>query len=615
MAENNENIRRSTRIKSRINYSDSEDDIRTPRSRARGSRLQRTPKKISNPGEDSVVTPTKTPTGNFKKGRILRNRQRNSSVSSVDESPNKNIHLRDLEKQLEDIEEEIQKPSELFHDEDISGNRIYGFQTPSKKNAMVQKALSSRTPNTSKIISTPKSIKPLRIVLEKINTIPDTPNSARRKSVRIQELIKTRKRQVHFSSESESVSEDSEFMPSNSESSENETENENENDDEDEKKENETPKKANKFMQMQKVLNPITPCRRGRSKNNIVYRDYHVKTDEYFETQGEKIHTSDHTLGRLKTPRLDEQKLQELLKNKNHISEQHKKGICALADNYKSLYPMWHHIMEEGYSILLHGLGSKKNLIDNFHKEIIYEHPTLIINGFFPSLTIKDILDNIITELMNLDSPGNVSESFSLIEKVLNENPNDRLYLLIHNIDGTMLRSNKAQDMLSRLAAISNVRVMASVDHINTPLLWDNVKRSRYNFYWWDATTLMPYEAETSYESSLLVQRSGALALSSLYNVFASLTTNAKAIYTILVKYQLEYGKNNLYSGMAFKDLYRSAREAFLVSSDIALRAQLTEFIDHKLVKNKRHVDGAEYLIIPLENSLLQKFIDNQETN
>lgn len=37
MAENNENIRRSTRIKSRINYSDSEDDIRTPRSRARGN--------------------------------------------------------------------------------------------------------------------------------------------------------------------------------------------------------------------------------------------------------------------------------------------------------------------------------------------------------------------------------------------------------------------------------------------------------------------------------------------------------------------------------------------------------------------------------------------------
>ena len=64
---------------------------------------------------------------------------------------------------------------------------------------------------------------------------------------------------------------------------------------------------------------------------------------------------------------------------------------------------------------------------------------------------------------------------------------------------------------------------------------------------------------------------------------------------------------------MAFKDLYRRAREAFLVSSDLALRAQLTEFIDHKLVKTKRNLDGAEYLQIPLDNVLLQKFIDQQD--
>lgn len=66
-------------------------------------------------------------------------------------------------------------------------------------------------------------------------------------------------------------------------------------------------------------------------------------------------------------------------------------------------------------------------------------------------------------------------------------------------------------------------------------------------------------------------------------------------------------------SGMAFKDLYRAAREGFLVSSDLALRAQLTEFIDHKLVKTKRNVDGAEYLQIPLDNALLQQFLNQQD--
>ena len=33
-----------------------------------------------------------------------------------------------------------------------------------------------------------------------------------------------------------------------------------------------------------------------------------------------------------------------------------------------------------------------------------------------------------------------------------------------------MLRSHKAQDVLSRLASIPNIHVLASVDHINAPL-------------------------------------------------------------------------------------------------------------------------------------------------
>jgi len=61
---------------------------------------------------------------------------------------------------------------------------------------------------------------------------------------------------------------------------------------------------------------------------------------------------------------------------------------------------------------------------------------------------------------------------------------------------------------------------------------------------------------------------------------------------------------------MLFKDLYRAAREQFLVSSDLALRAQLTEFVDHKLVRTKRAFDGAEHLIVPLDKGLLKQFVE-----
>lgn len=44
----------------------------------------------------------------------------------------------------------------------------------------------------------------------------------------------------------------------------------------------------------------------------------------------------------------------------------------------------------QGYTVLLYGVGSKRCLINDFHKNISY-HPSLIINGFFPSLTTKDV--------------------------------------------------------------------------------------------------------------------------------------------------------------------------------------------------------------------------------
>lgn len=79
-------------------------------------------------------------------------------------------------------------------------------------------------------------------------------------------------------------------------------------------------------------------------------------------------------------------------------------------------------------------------------------------------------MDSIITDLLGLESVGSTSECFDIIEKTMRTKPKDAIYLLIHNIDGGMLRSNKAQDTLSRLANISNIHVLASVDHINAPL-------------------------------------------------------------------------------------------------------------------------------------------------
>jgi origin recognition complex subunit 2 len=142
--------------------------------------------------------------------------------------------------------------------------------------------------------------------------------------------------------------------------------------------------------------------------------------------------------------------------------------------------------------------------------------------------------------------------------------------------------------------------------------VWNNTKLSNFNFVWFDVTSFLPYTEETCFENSLLVHNSGALELSSMKSVFQSLTTNARGIYILLMKHQLKSGGNPNYQGISFKELYSSCRESFLVSSDVALRAQLTEFLDHKLAKLKRTVDGSENITIPIKNALLEQFMNEQ---
>lgn len=120
-----------------------------------------------------------------------------------------------------------------------------------------------------------------------------------------------------------------------------------------------------------------------------------------------------------------------------------------------------------------------------------------------------------------------------------------------------MLRGEKTQCALGQLASLPNLHLVASIDHINAPLgaclcvyccfinfemcsfiwifpvhfpVWDQFQQSQFNWLWWECVTFQHYAEETSYENSLLVQQTGALALSSLTHVLRSLTPNARYV-------------------------------------------------------------------------------------
>ncbi|XP_046330979.2 origin recognition complex subunit 2-like [Haliotis rufescens] len=485
-------------------------------------------------------------------------------------------------------EDEVYGPSSALEAEgDIHGCDVFQFKRNKKSGQMAQKASESRTPKSSRTqarLQQESPIEEYRVKPLQEIPVPVTPKHTEgtttprksRRNRRPEATTPYRLRKRH--DEGNSSEEDSFGSSSDSEGSE----------------EEET---------------ATTPSRSRRRKTNDV--EFTTNAEEYFDIHSGAAITSDRTLSKLDTPRLDQQALSALLES---VSSSHVSECAGLLQEHMALFSKWMFQMCNDFNILLYGLGSKRGLIETFRQKFLHDFSHVVVNGYFPSLTVKQILsciiDEIIEEEVHIRTPA---DQYEYIRRHFENSEYRDFYLIIHNIDGSMLRGEKTQNLLSLLAQVRGVHIIASIDHINAPLIWDHTKCCRFNWLCFDTTTYIPYSSETSYENSLLVQQTGALALSSLTHVMKSLTTNAKGIFLLLAKHQQENKENATYIGMSFSELYQRCRESFLVNSDLTLKAQLIEFRDHKLIRSKKSYDGVEHLLIPIDTPTLAEFLEQQE--
>lgn len=251
----------------------------------------------------------------------------------------------------------------------------------------------------------------------------------------------------------------------------------------------------------------------------------------------------------LKSSRLQYNDLFNILKS-IRPSDEHEKRIFEMIQDLEVNFDQWMLKMSQGYNIIIYGLGSKQMLLHRFCERHMNDKPVIVINGFFPTITVKEILQSIKCDMLELTATTrNDHEIVDLIAATLNNYEDCHLFLVINNIDGPMLRKTKDQHVLSRLAKIKNVHLIASIDHINAPLMWDQTCMDNYNFIWYDCTTMLPYENETAFENSVFLQNSGDMDLAAMNNVFQSLTTNARGIYMTLVIAQITNQKDCTYPG------------------------------------------------------------------
>ncbi|XP_052805589.1 origin recognition complex subunit 2-like [Mya arenaria] len=546
-------------------------------------KLRRKSVTVTFAGDDDVLQHIVDP--NNKKDPKAKSRRK--SFPQAKQAP----IIEEISSESDDENLPVKKSIALEDESQVCGDEVYMFRTPKKSGKMAQLASETRTPKS--ILKTPKSKegtpgKSVGFTPSKEEPHTPTTRSLRQKKPAASTPYRLHKRHGAGNSDSEESLDTSDSDSDGSDDQPLSTLT--------------TPKGATPSTSTA----PIARAPRRKTEET----DMKTSVEDYFDIHSSDVGpTSDATLAKLDLPHLDQKSLTTLLTG---VESSHQAECRQLYKEHSEMFRTWMYQMCNGFNILLYGFGSKRNLMEDFRNTTLSGFSQLVVNGYFPSLSVKHILNSITEDI--LDHSGSFKSPLDQVEfiKTEFEKSGDDFFLIIHNIDGTMLRNEKTQNVLSLLSLVPSIHIIASVDHINSSLIWDQTKCCRFRWLWYDATTFAPYTEETSYENSLLVQQTGGLAMSSLTHVMKSLTPNAKGIFLLLAKYQMENKDNANYIGMSLHDLYQRCRESFLVNSDLTLQAQLTEFRDHKMIRSKKSFDGVEHLAIPIDEGTLKEFIEEQ---
>ncbi|KAJ2778351.1 Origin recognition complex subunit 2 [Coemansia javaensis] len=352
--------------------------------------------------------------------------------------------------------------------------------------------------------------------------------------------------------------------------------------------------------------------------DNDDFADARPAYERYFQDLhgGRGPKTSDNTLSKL--PRLTQAQSRAILAR---VPAKHERELALLGSLHQRQFRQWYFEMECGFSIVFYGFGSKRRLLNGLAERLAEDAPVAIINGYFPALNLKQSLEKIASEILGLaDTTGSPADLAALIHGYIGTAACgvETMYIVVHNIDGQCLRKHQAT--LAVLASSPHIRLLASIDHIEAPLLWDSSTATRFNWAWHDLTTFEPYAVETSYENFAADTRD--VGPRGVLHVLASLTENAKGIFRVLAEYQIaesvmEDGAAPRRAGatpeMPFSSYFAACRDQFLVSSEMTFRSQLTEFRDHQVIQSRHAADGSELVTIPLDAATLGTILESMD--
>lgn len=330
-------------------------------------------------------------------------------------------------------------------------------------------------------------------------------------------------------------------------------------------------------------------------------------------------------------------------KYENHVKEK-----LQLLNLYKeNLCPKIHALLINNYNVILYGVGSKRGIIDEFITSYLNQNIVIVFYGYKDDVNPRKIL-SAFREALNCDK----MDEDVIMKKI--DKLKEPIFLVIHSFDRLCIKHNKIKPLVNKiLNRSSQIHLLTSVDHLNSPLLFTCSETVTLNLVWLNCPTFQDYNIEksfaqlsTSRTSGSSKHRSAAATIMAVSNVYDNLPDNSRKIFLLILNYystqlsngelsksskRANKGKNEDtetesdeeadegdkldnsgkkgFEGYSFNKLYLDCMDAFYVNSEGTLRSQLVEFIDHKLIRCKSGTDGSEYVELLIQPKLIPKLL------
>lgn len=386
---------------------------------------------------------------------------------------------------------------------------------------------------------------------------------------------------------------------------------------------------------------PATPSRMPQEGDPGFVRP--TRSDAYFFSTSRSSKTSGNSYSALVKPLSQAQ--YERYASKARSSGKSREVVEQLQEDYARRFDQWEAELEEGFNLLTYGFGSKRRVLNRFVKERLSRRGNcVVVNGHFPGTNIRDVLGQIEDTLgipQHVPIPTSATTpleklayriyGYFLPATAIHASVREEwstadapLYLVLHNIDSPGLRSARSLNILGLLASNPNIHLVASFDHLHTPLLFpastchaaphSYVKggytgtplASRgYNWIYHNVTTFDDYDLELTYQrlsasstlGGITSSHTSGISEEGALQILKSVPPMALRLFKLLLTKQLGALPPDSSSHTAHPAaqvapvfaidndiLQRLSREKFIAREEERYNALMGEFKDHGLV-------------------------------